>query len=211
MLTINQIYNSPVIYTELLGSRIWHMRGSDIFSMQLTAFYHSAERLIGTFLSRTLITQIKQHIDIHHQDGLLRHHHVALFSLDGGVGKEKIHQYLLTLAPDDRALLYFTLYSGYSIAQAKQLTWAQIDDIWYSLSPVVRALIQKQMRNTQSDLVFSLPTAQGYTLPALTADDIVGKLGASHQTVVASFMQQLLSQPASQSDAMRQQLGIEGI
>ncbi|AXB06577.1 hypothetical protein ACK30K_20625 [Aeromonas caviae] len=211
MLTISEIFQPTVSYFGLHDSIIWQMRGSDVFGIHLFAFYHRAEITLGTFNARQLVTQIKQHIEMYHQDGLIRHYHLAQFTIERSLSAEDIHLYLQNLQPNDRELLRFTLYSGYGIDEAKQLTWVQVNDIWHSLSPILQTLVNKQMRNTQSELLFSTATTQGYRLPALSATDVLSATGNSHQSLVASFNLHLVAQAACQADTIRLQLGIKGI
>lgn len=137
--------------------------------------------------------------------------HLAQFTIERSLSAEDIHLYLQNLQPNDRELLRFTLYSGYGIDEAKQLTWVQVNDIWHSLSPILQTLVNKQMRNTQSELLFSTATTQGYRLPALSATDVLSATGNSHQSLVASFNLHLVAQAACQADTIRLQLGIKGI
>jgi hypothetical protein len=211
MLTISDIYQPAVAYLGLHSSRIWKMSGSDVFGIHLFALYHRAELALGTFNALQLVTQIRQQIEIYHQDGLVRHYHLAQFSIERSLSAEDIHLYLQSLPQNDRELLLFTLYSGYGIDDARQLTWSQISNIWHRLSPALQTLVNKQMRNTQSELLFSAATHQGYTLPELSAADVLSATGSSHQRLVASFNLHLVAQSACQSSAIRLQLGIEGI
>lgn len=187
------------------------MYGSDVFGIHLYALYHRAEIVFGSFNARQLVTQIRQQIEIYHQDGLIQHYHLAQFSLERSLSTDDIHMYLKSLLQHDRELLLFTLYSGYGIDEAKQLTWTHISDIWHHLSPTLQTLVNKQMRNTQSELLFSTATKLGYQLPELSEADVLSATGSSHQMLIASFNLHLVAQPACQSSIIRHQLGIRGI
>lgn len=187
------------------------MQGSGIFSLHLYAFYHRVEQTSGDAHARALVMQIRQQIASAHQDGLLKHDHLDLFSVAAEVDTDTIHRYLQTLPPAEQALLKFTLYAGYGLDAAKRLSWATIGKIWHSLPPILQELVNRQLRNTQSNLLFSSPTPQGYQLPALTEENVQHTTGYTHQALVTSFNMHLVAQSSYHAETIRQHLGITGI